>query len=88
MSGRPALPAHAKRVRVQVFLEPAVAKAVTHVHEMTGMPLSNIVARMAKSGAKQTLLEIVEEQKKEASLLPPQPAQATTPEHQEEGPIQ
>jgi hypothetical protein len=56
---------------VQVFLEPAVAKAVNHVHEMTGMPLSNIVARMAKSGAKQTLMEIVEEQKKEATLVPP-----------------
>jgi hypothetical protein len=38
---------------------------------MTGMPLSNIVARMAKSGAKQTLMEIVEEQKKEATLVPP-----------------
>lgn len=81
MAGRPQLPAHAKRVRVQVFLEPAVAKAVTHVHEMTGMPLSNIVARMAKSGAKQTLMEIVEEQKKEATLVPPhQPQEGAAPD--------
>jgi hypothetical protein len=81
MSGRPALPAHAKRVRVQVFLEPAVAKAVNHVHEMTGMPLSNIVARMAKAGAKQTLIEIVEEQKKEATLVPPhQPQEGAAPD--------
>jgi hypothetical protein len=68
---------------VQVFLEPAVAKAVTHVHEMTGMPLSNIVARMAKSGAKQTLMEIVEEQKKEATLVPPQPTPEPTPTPEE-----
>lgn len=88
MSGRPSLPPHAKRVRVQVFLEPAVAKAVTHVHEMTGMPLSNIVARMAKAGAKQTLLEIVDEQKKEANLLPtPEPTPEPQPA-QEEGPVQ
>lgn len=90
MAGRPRLSDDIRRVRVQVFLEPIVVEAANRMVALTGAPLSHVIARMARAGARQTVIDMVAEQKKGVDLiLDPEPTLTpetpdTTPEGEDE----
>ncbi len=78
--GRPKLPEGQRRICVQVFLEPPVARAAKFIADKTGQPLSAVVSRMARAGARETVETMLKELAASSALTRPPGEPAPEPE--------